>query len=46
MLRKEMIAVRSEINTKHTNILCGQSVEFLIFSVVVNKVTTGLYRVK
>jgi hypothetical protein len=39
MLYREIIAVCSEIHTKHINTLCGQSVEFLI---VVRKVTTGL----
>ena len=29
MLHREMIAVCSEIHTKHTNTLCGQNVEFV-----------------
>jgi hypothetical protein len=29
MLYKEIIAVCSEIHTKHTNTLCGQNVEML-----------------
>jgi hypothetical protein len=29
MLRREIIAVCSEIHTKHINTLCGQNVEFL-----------------
>ena len=29
MLCIQIIAVRSEIRTKHINILCGQKVEFL-----------------
>jgi len=29
MLYKEIIAVCSEIRTKHTNTLCGQNVELL-----------------
>jgi hypothetical protein len=29
MLYREIIAVCSEINTKHINTLCGQNVEFL-----------------
>ena len=29
MLYGEIIAVCSEIHTKHTNTLCGQNVEFL-----------------
>jgi hypothetical protein len=28
MLYRELIAVCSEIHTKHTNTLCGQNVEF------------------
>jgi hypothetical protein len=29
MLYREIIAVRSEIHTKHINTLCGQNVELL-----------------
>ena len=29
MLYREVIAVRSEIHTKHINTLCGQNVEFV-----------------
>ena len=29
MLYREIIAVCSEIHTKHTNMLCGQKVEFV-----------------
>ena len=29
MVYREIIAVCSEIHTKHTNTLCGQNVEFL-----------------
>jgi hypothetical protein len=29
MLHREIIAVCSEIHTKHTNTLCGQNVEFV-----------------
>jgi hypothetical protein len=29
MLYREIIAVCSEIHTKHTNTLCGQNVEFV-----------------
>jgi len=36
MLYREIIAVCSEIHTKHINTLCGQKVEF-----VVHMVTTG-----
>jgi hypothetical protein len=30
MLYREIIAVCSEIHTKHINTLCGQNVEFMI----------------
>ena len=43
MLYREIIAVCSEIHTKHTNTLCGQSVELLNVNLVVHIVTTGLY---
>ena len=42
MLYKEIIAVCSEIHTKHINILCGQNVELLNVKLVVHIVTTGL----
>jgi len=29
MLYREMVAVCSQIHTKHSNTLCGQNVEFL-----------------
>jgi hypothetical protein len=29
MLYKEIIAVCSEVNTEHINVLCGQNVNFL-----------------
>ena len=45
MLYREIIAVCSEIHTKHTNTLCGQNVEFVNVKLVVYKVTTGLWRV-
>jgi hypothetical protein len=38
MLYREIIAVCSEIHTKHINTLCGQNVEF------VNVKPGGLYR--
>jgi len=44
MLYSEIIAVCSEIHTKHTNALCGQSKELLNFILVVNIVTTGSLR--
>jgi len=42
MLYREIIAVCSEINTKQTNTLCGQNVEFVNVKLVVRKVTTGI----
>ena len=45
MLYREIIAVCSEIHTKHINTLCGQNVELLSVKLVVHIVTTGLYRV-
>ena len=40
MLYREIIAVCSEIHTKHINSLCGQNVE-LYRHLVVHKVTAG-----
>jgi len=45
MLHREIIAVCSEIHTKHINTLCGQNVELLNVKLVVHIVTTGLWRV-
>ena len=42
MLYREIIAVCSEIHTKHINTLCGQNVELLNVKLVVQVVTTGL----
>jgi len=42
MLYREIIAVCSEIHTKHINILCGQNVELLNVKLVVHIATTGL----
>ena len=42
MLCMEIIAVYSQIHTKHTNTLCGQDVELLSVKLVVHIVTTGL----
>jgi hypothetical protein len=42
MLCREIIAVCSQIYTKHINTVCGQSVELLNVKVLVGKVTTGL----
>ena len=46
MLYREIIAVRSRINTKHINTLGGLNVELLKVKMVVHIVTTGLWRVK
>jgi hypothetical protein len=42
MLHWEIIAVCSEIHTKHTNTLCGQKLELLKVKLVVHIITTGL----
>jgi len=44
MLYREIIAVCSEIHTKHMNTLCGQNAELLVVKLVVHIVTTGLQR--
>ena len=46
MLYREIMAVCSEIHTKHINTVCGQNVELLNVKLVVQIVTTGLQRVK
>jgi len=48
MLYREIMAVCSEIHTKHINTctLCGQNVELLNVKLVVHIVTTGLQRVQ
>ena len=43
MLYREIIAVCSEIHTKHINALCGQNIEIVSVKLVVHIVTTGLY---
>jgi len=46
MLYREIIAVCSQIHTKHINTaVCGQNVELLNVKLVVHIVTTGLYSV-
>ena len=45
MLYWEIIAVCSEIHTKHINTLCGQNVELLNVKLVVHIVTTGLLKI-
>ena len=42
MLHREIIAVCSEIHTKHINTVCGQNVELLNVKLVVHTVTAGL----
>ena len=46
MLYREIVAVCSEIHTKHINTLCEQNVELLNVKLVVHIVTTTVYRVK
>ena len=46
MLYREIIAVCSQIHTKHINTLCGQSVQLLNVKLAVHTVTTGLQRAK
>jgi len=43
---REIIAVCSQIHTKHTNTLCGQNVELLNFKLVIHIATTGIWRVR
>jgi hypothetical protein len=43
MLYSEIIAVCSQIHTKHIHKLCGQNVELLNVKVVVHIVTTVRY---
>ena len=43
MLYREIIAVCSEIHTKHINTLCGQNVELLNVKLAVHIVTTVRY---
>jgi hypothetical protein len=42
MLYSEIIAVCSQIHTKHISTLCGQNVEVLNVKLEVHMVTTGL----
>ena len=42
MLYREIIAVCSQIHTKHINALCGQNVELLNVKLVVHLVSIGL----
>ena len=42
MLYMEIIAVCSQIHTKHMNTLCGQNAEFVNVKLLVSIVTAGL----
>jgi len=42
MLYREIIAVCSQIHTKHLNTLCGLNVELMNVKLAVRTVTTGL----
>ena len=42
MLCREIMAIFSEIHTKHINTLCGQNVELLNVKLAVHIATTGL----
>jgi len=42
MLYREIMAVCSQIHTKHINTQCGQNVELLNVKLAVHIVTTGL----
>ena len=46
MMYREIIAVCSQIHTKHINTLCGQNVELLNVKLVVHIVTEVLQRFK
>ena len=46
MLYREIMAVCSEIHTKHINTLCRQNLELLNVKLAVHIVTTGLQKVK
>jgi hypothetical protein len=46
MLYRKIIAVCSQIHTKHINSLCGKNVELLNVKLAVHRVTPGLERVK
>ena len=41
IMYREIIAVCSQIHTKHINTLCGQNVELLNVKLAVHIVTTG-----
>ena len=43
MLYREIIAVCSQIHTKHINTLCGQNVELVNVKLLVHAAATGPY---
>jgi hypothetical protein len=45
MLYREIIAVCSEIHTKHINTFCGQNVEFVNVKHLLLEETIGYYKV-
>ena len=42
MLCREIVAVCSEIHTKHINTLCGQNVELLNVKLAVHMLSSGI----
>ena len=46
MLYREIIAVCSQIHTRHINTLCGQNIEFFVLNLVVYKISNRLKNVK
>ena len=44
MLYREIIAVCSQIHTKHINTLCGQNVVFVSVKLMVHIVTSGCFK--
>ena len=42
MLHREIMAVCSQLHTKHINTLCGQNVQLLNVKLAVHIVTSGL----
>jgi len=46
MLHREIIAVCSQIHTKHINTVSGQNAELLNVKLAVHIVTTGMYKVR
>jgi hypothetical protein len=45
MLYMEIIAICSQIHTKHINTLCGQNIDLVNVELVEYTVTTGLYSI-